>query len=50
MGTGSDDRDYSKFEALMKVLAGPFTKTHGFWEFALPAPKDLGPYKTFCGT
>ena len=44
------EHDYSIFETLMAVLHHPFEKTTGCEEFELPAPKDFGPYKTFCGT
>ena len=42
--------DYSKFETLMEVLEQPFNTRSGYERFALPAPRDFGVYKTFCGT
>ncbi|PCI06140.1 MAG: hypothetical protein COB78_04925 [Hyphomicrobiales bacterium] len=46
----ASDRDYSKFERLMKVLEKPFTKRSSYERYTKPAPEDFGPYKTFCGT
>jgi len=38
------------FNALLDVLSAPFTKRDGLDKYALPAPSDFGPFKTFCGT
>ena len=45
-----DETDYSRFEALYEVLTEPYTERKDYQEYALPAPKEFGPYKTFCGT
>lgn len=44
------DNNFQPFEKLLKVLASPYEKRTGFERFANPAPKEFGPYKTFCGT
>jgi len=44
------DQNYEPFEKLMSVLADPFVERKGLDEYALPAPSDFGPYRTFCGT
>lgn len=38
------------FEALLAVLADPFTKRDGLDAYAVPAPDSFGNYRTFCGT
>ena len=42
--------DYTLFEKLMVVLANPFEEREGLEAYAVPAPADFPPYKTFCGT
>ena len=37
-------------EKLLTVLADPFSEKKEFSEYAEPAPEDLPPYQTFCGT
>ena len=44
------NNDYSKFEMLMDVLSQPYELQEGRSEYAQPAPKEFGDYKTFCGT
>lgn len=44
------DLNYAPFEKLMEVLAKPFELRPGLDEYAVPAPEDFGPYRTFCGT
>jgi len=44
------DSNYSLFEKLMDVLENPFVQRDGMEEYAVPAPKEFGLYKTFCGT
>ncbi|UZE94543.1 protein adenylyltransferase SelO [Alkalimarinus alittae] len=44
------ESNYEPFEKLIEVLAQPFTKREGLEEYAVPAPLDASPYKTFCGT
>ncbi len=44
------ESNYAPFEILMEVLARPFEEREGLSEYAVPAPLDFGPYKTFCGT
>ena len=42
--------DMAPFNALLDVLRDPFTKRDSLEKYALPAPSDFGPFKTFCGT
>lgn len=42
--------DYSKFEKLITTLGNPYEQQEGKDEYAKPAPKEFGAYKTFCGT
>lgn len=42
--------DYSKFETLVEVLSDPYQEHPDKGEYAIPAPKEFGEYKTFCGT
>lgn len=44
------DSNYEPFEKLMTVIAKPFDEREGLEEYAEPAPSDLPPYRTFCGT
>lgn len=44
------DTNYDLFDKLMLVLANPYEKRDGLEEYEVPAPKDFGPYQTFCGT
>ncbi len=44
------DSNFAPFEKIMEVLAKPFELREGLEEYAMPAPEDSGPYKTFCGT
>ncbi len=44
------NNDFSVFEKLLSVLANPYNEKSGLEKFAKPAPKEFGPYKTFCGT
>ena len=44
------DLDLAPFEALLEVLADPFTPRDGLERYAEPAPPDFGRYVTFCGT
>lgn len=46
----ADEGDYSPARALLDVLAKPFDIQPGQEAYARPAPKDFGPYQTFCGT
>jgi serine/tyrosine/threonine adenylyltransferase len=39
-----------EFDALVEVVRRPFDERPGLEEYALPAPADRGPYRTFCGT
>ena len=45
-----NNADYSQFERLFDVLAKPYDDRYGDHDYTLPAPKEFGPYKTFCGT
>ena len=42
--------DLAPFERLLAVVSDPFVERAGFEEYALPAPVDEAPYRTFCGT
>jgi uncharacterized protein YdiU (UPF0061 family) len=44
------NHDFKPFEKLLMVLAKPYDKKTGLEKYAKPAPKNFGPYKTFCGT
>jgi len=44
------DSNYEPFEKLMSVLEKPFENRQGLEAYAEAAPKEFGPYKTFCGT
>ena len=45
-----ENSDYEPFERLMTVLAQPYKKREGLDDYAVPAPIDSGPYRTYCGT
>ncbi len=38
------------FETLLEVIEKPFDERVGLEEYASPAPKEFGHYRTFCGT
>ncbi|MFT5788933.1 MAG: hypothetical protein ACI8SJ_001041, partial [Shewanella sp.] len=42
--------DYQPFEALISVLANPYTVQAGKEEFSLSAPASFGKFTTYCGT
>lgn len=42
--------DYAPVRKLIEVLELPFDERAGLDDYAHPAPQDLGPYRTFCGT
>ncbi|MEO0980196.1 MAG: YdiU family protein [Pseudomonadota bacterium] len=42
--------DYHPVKGLLDVLSDPFVERNGLEAYATPAPADLGPYRTFCGT
>ncbi|WP_420332594.1 protein adenylyltransferase SelO [Roseibium sp.] len=42
--------DYDPVKKLVDVLADPFVERDGLDAYTTPAPADLGPYRTFCGT
>lgn len=44
------ERDYDLFERLLGVLSDPYSERTQDQNYAQPAPKEFGPYKTFCGT
>lgn len=44
------ENDFSLFEKLNYVLSDPYVEKEDMQEYALPAPKEFGSYKTFCGT
>ncbi|HET9257998.1 MAG TPA: protein adenylyltransferase SelO family protein, partial [Pseudonocardiaceae bacterium] len=48
--TAAADHDQAPFERLLDVITRPFDELPGLGEYALPAPPDLGPHITYCGT
>ena len=44
------ESNYEPFERLLAVLARPFEEQEDCEDYAVPAPGDFPPYKTFCGT
>jgi len=44
------NNDFELFEKLLTVLAKPYEERTGLEKYADSAPKEFGPYKTFCGT
>jgi len=48
--TAAETGDMAPFNALLEVLSDPCTKRDGLDKYALPAPSEFGPFKTFCGT
>ena len=48
--TAATQGDMEPFRALVHVLVSPFDERPGLERYAAPAPAELGPYRTFCGT
>jgi len=46
----ADGNDLAPFDALLSVLAQPFTPRPGLEGYTQPAPRGSAPYRTFCGT
>jgi serine/tyrosine/threonine adenylyltransferase len=42
--------DLNPPERLREVLPSPYEERPGLGRYATPAPEDLGPCRTFCGT
>ena len=42
--------DLQPVQRLLEVLARPYEERPGLERYAVPAPDDFGPYRTFCGT
>jgi uncharacterized protein YdiU (UPF0061 family) len=42
--------ELAPFERLVEAVTRPFDERPGLERFAEPAPRDFGPYRTFCGT
>ena len=42
--------DLQPLERLLAAVGRPFEERPGLEAYALPAPDDFGPYRTFCGT
>ena len=42
--------DMGPITRLLEVLRAPYQERAGLEDYARPAPRDFGPYKTFCGT
>ena len=42
--------NFAPFETLLQVLNEPYTPREGREDFSDPAPRDFGPYTTYCGT
>ena len=50
LAAAENNKDYQPFENLLKVLSQPFEEQPGREKYTQGAPKDFGPYKTYCGT
>ncbi|MGF1718479.1 YdiU family protein [Vibrio kyushuensis] len=50
LSAAEQDGNYQPFERLLSVLMNPFEEQDNCEEYAQPAPSNLGPYRTFCGT
>jgi len=50
LNAAEQDDNLGPFERLLEVLSNPFEERAGLGAYAEPAPKDFGPYQTFCGT
>jgi protein adenylyltransferase len=48
--TAAEGGDYMPTKRLLEVLSSPFEERVGLEDYAGPAPADLAPYRTFCGT
>ena len=48
--TAATQGDMAPFTALLAAVQDPFGPEQGRETFMQPAPRDLGPYVTFCGT
>ncbi|MBI1172002.1 YdiU family protein [bacterium] len=48
--SAATEGDLAPFEALLDAVRAPFDPEAGREAFTRPAPKDFGPYVTFCGT
>ena len=42
--------DMGPITRLLEVLRAPYQERAGLEDYARPAPRDFGPYKTYCGT
>ncbi len=42
--------DLDPLDQLLDAVAAPYQERPGLQRYAAPAPKDFGPYQTFCGT
>ncbi|QYK04403.1 protein adenylyltransferase SelO [Shewanella zhangzhouensis] len=42
--------DMGPFERLLEVVCRPYEERAGYEAYALGAPEDFGPFRTFCGT
>lgn len=50
LAAASTDDDLAPLDALVDAVSRPFDERPGLERYALPAPTDFGPYRTFCGT
>ena len=48
--TAATAGDLGPLERLLEAVTRPFDERPGLERYALPAPEDAGPYRTFCGT
>lgn len=44
------DGDLAPFHQLMAAVTDPYVEHQGFAHYESPAPRDFGPYRTYCGT
>ena len=48
--SAAQNGDFGTTDKLLTALSAPYKARMGFERYEQPAPKDFGPYKTFCGT
>jgi len=48
--SAATEGDTGPAERLLEALGSPYLERPGLERFAVPAPENFGPYRTFCGT
>jgi serine/tyrosine/threonine adenylyltransferase len=46
----ASEGDLDPLEQLLDAVTAPYQERPGLQRYAAPAPRDFGPYQTFCGT